>query len=305
MDVTEPNSTTAHESFELLEEIGRGEVTVVHRAYDLNLGRDVAIKHLNQSCATNKKLLDGFLAQARFLAQFDHPAILRIHSVEPSHGWVVMDLMKGSLQSRIQQGPVEPNTVHSILCQLLPALEFLHDQGKVHASIRPSNILIDEEGRVKLSDFEANNYDGELRAPTGTKKYLAPELVRTDVSDVGPATDLYCLGFTALEMLAGPRFSERVLSGLSENVDADIAWLRWHGNEMAFPPADQLAKKVPADLAAVIDSLVNKDISQRPSSAGDALAQLGQHPIVPVAIPEDANDRLATQDQTQASMLPA
>lgn len=280
--------TQPHQSYEVFEEIGRGDDTVVLRAHDLNLGRDVAIKHLRPEVAANPSRLKLFLSEAKFLAQFDNPAILRIHSVEPERGWIVMDLMKGSLAAQIRHAALPPATVHSILCQLLPALEFLHSRGKLHGSIRPSNVLIDEDGRVKLSDFEESCQDGELRAPTGTKKYLAPELIRSDFGPVGPATDLYCLGFTALELLVGPKFESKILPRSAAAIDADVAWLRWHSSPDSFPAASKLAKSVPPSLAQVIDSILHKTVSERLDSATEAARILGEQSVVPVSAIEEA-----------------
>ncbi|GAB5402136.1 MAG: hypothetical protein Aurels2KO_03670 [Aureliella sp.] len=299
--------TEPHKSYEVFEEIGRGDDTIVSRAHDLHLGRDVAIKQLRPELASNPQRREQFLSEAKFLAQFDHPAVLRIHSVEPQHGWIVMDLMKGSLAAQIQHAPLPCATVQSILYQLLPALEFLHERGKLHGSIRPSNILIDDDGRVKLSDFEETNHDGELRAPAGTKKYLAPELIRSDFGSVGPATDLYCLGFTALELLVGPTFDSKFLSGSSAAIDADVAWLRWHSSNDGFPATSKLAKGVSKTLATVIDSMLCKPVDERLKTAADAIKSLGEQDVVPViAIAPAAvasNDSVAGLDD--AAMMPS
>lgn len=104
-----------------------------------------------------------------------------------------MELMRGNLEGMIQQKALRPDTARSVLTQLLSALEFLHGQGKLHGAIRPSNVLIDDHGTVKLSDFEETDAQGELRAPRPGKKYLAPEFIRSEFGEVGFQADLYCL----------------------------------------------------------------------------------------------------------------
>lgn len=299
--------TQAHQSYEVFEEIGRGGDTVVLRGHDLNLGRDVAIKYLLPEPGANPKRREQFLSEAKFLAQFDNPAILRIHSVEPERGWIVMDLMKGSLAAQIRHAALPPATVQSILCQLLPALEFLHGRGKLHGSIRPSNILIDDDGRVKLSDFEESCQGGELRAPTGTKKYLAPELIHSDFGSVGPVTDLYCLGFTALELLLGPKFGSKILTGSSVAIDADVAWLRWHSSTDSFPAASQLVKSLPPSLAQVIDSILQKDVSERLESAAEAATLLGEQSVVPIEVVQKVSQHTSSDATAlgEQSMMPA
>ena len=195
-----------HPAYELFEELGRGVNTVVYRSYDLSLGREVAIKELDENGRRDPRHRERFLREAQFLAQFEHDNVLRVYSVDTERGWIVMELMKGTLASIIADGPSDPDLVRSVLKQTLDALAFLHEKNKVHGTVRPTNLLINEAGRVKLSEFEQTDVGGELRAPKGSKKYLAPELIRPEFGDFGPSLDLYCLGFTALELLKGPQF---------------------------------------------------------------------------------------------------
>ncbi len=293
-----------HASYEIFEEIGRGEGTTVYRAHDLTLGRDVAIKELSDEEPPDPRRRDRFLKEAQFLAQFEHAGILRIYSVETEPGWIVMELMKGTLAAQIHHKPLPAEAVRSILRQLLPALEFLHGRNRIHGAVRPSNILIDELGTVKLSDFEESNSLGELRAPTGTKKYLAPELIRAEFGSLGPATDLYGLGFTALELLAGPSFDSKFPHLATAAIDPDVAWLRWHSSEEPFPPTQTLIPSVPEDLAEAIDSMLKKHVNQRCDSASAAAKILTEQAVVPVfAIP--AAETVHSAADQQQSMLPA
>jgi serine/threonine protein kinase/WD40 repeat protein/formylglycine-generating enzyme required for sulfatase activity len=276
-------------NYELFEELGRGENSVVYRAWDLALSRDVAIKEfVSEDNADGQKVdpqrINQFLGEAKFLAQFEHENVLRIHTVEQDRGWIVMELMKGSLASQIASEPMKPDTVRSVLRQMLGALDFLHQKEKVHGSVRPSNVLINEQGTVKLSDFEASSRDGELRAPQGSKKYLAPELIRSEFGDFGPAVDLYCLGFTALELLTGKNF-DSLFPGTGEGaIDADVAWLRWHSSDEAMRPIKEIVPGVPDDLAGVIDQLLLKPVEQRPKDAAAVLKLLDDAPLVPVEV---------------------
>ncbi len=279
---------TDNPSYELFDELGRGEHTVVFRGYDLNLGRDVAIKQLDARSQKDPRRVDQFLKEASFLAQFEHENILRIYSVDKERGWIVMELMKGTLASQIADQPMPADTVRSVLRQILGALDFLHQKGKVHGSVRPSNLLINEHGIAKLSDFEAANAAGELRAPTGSTKHLAPELIRPDFGAFGPTVDLYCLGFTALELLAGPSFAS-FFPGTGEGaIDANVAWLRWHSSEEPLAPVKKLCPRVPDDLASVIESLLSKRVDDRPQTAKEVLDSLSQQSFIPVVVKEPA-----------------
>ncbi len=273
---------TSHPNYELFEEIGRTETTVVYRAHDLTLGRDVAIKELTAAGKADPQRQDRFLREAQFFAQTEHAGILRIHTVVPERGWIVMELMKGNLASQIEHQPMAPDTVRSVLRQLLAALDFLHQKGKLHGAIRPSNILIDDNGSVRLSDFEQTDLDGELRTPTSTKKYLAPEWIRSEFGPLGPQSDLYCLAFTAVELLAGSRFDALMLDSQSQSVDPDVAWLRKHSSVDPLPATAKLIPSIPADMAAALDAMLQKQVADRPASATAALEKLDEQAIVAV-----------------------
>lgn len=280
---------TDNPAYELFDEIGRGENTVVYRGYDLDLGRDVAIKELNEQGRQDARRAEQFLKEASFLAQFEHENILRIYCVDKDRGWIVMELMKGTLASQIATEPMAPDTVRSVLRQILGALDFLHQKNKVHGAVRPSNILINDHGTVKLSDFEASDPEGELRAPTGSKKHLAPELIRPEFGSFGPTVDMYCLGFTALELLTGQKF-ESLFPGTGKGaIDADVAWLRWHSSEEELAPVKQLCPGVPDDLANVIDQLLSKNVSDRPASAKEVLGMLSEQAFIPVMVGPSAS----------------
>jgi serine/threonine protein kinase/formylglycine-generating enzyme required for sulfatase activity len=281
-------------SYELFEELGRGVNTVVYRAYDLSLGREVAIKELDETARRDPRHRERFLREAQFLAQFEHDNVLRVYSVDTERGWIVMELMKGTLATLIANGPSDPDLVRSILKQTLDALAFLHEKNKVHGTVRPTNLLINDAGRVKLSEFEQTDVGGELRAPQGSKKYLAPELIRPEFGGFSPSLDLYCLGFTALELLKGSQF-ESLFPGTGKGaIDADIAWLRWHSSSEELATTRKLVKGIPDDLAHVLDHMLKKRVADRPQSAQEVLKELADRPLVAVPMASVTDDDAAT-----------
>lgn len=293
---------TPSSAYELFEELGRGTNTVVFRSYDLSLGREVAIKELDETARRDPRHRERFLREAQFLAQFEHDNVLRVYSVDPERGWIIMELMRGTLASKIAAGPSDPDLVRSVLKQTLDALAFLHEKNKVHGTVRPTNLLINDMGRVKLSEFEQTAVGSELRAPTGSKKYLAPELIRPEFGDFGPPTDLYCLGFTALELLKGPQF-ETLFPGTGKGaIDADLAWLRWHSSPEELPPAKKLVKGIPDDLAHVLDRMLKKRVADRAQTAQDVLKELADRPLVPVQVATDSEE--ADQPASSEPLLP-
>ena len=112
-----------HPNYEILETLGRGENSVVYRAWDVALSRDVAIKELVSEPGPDGGKADAarisqFLQEASFLAQFEHENVLRIHTVDQERGWIVMELMKGSLANQIAAEPMPADTVRSVLRQV-------------------------------------------------------------------------------------------------------------------------------------------------------------------------------------------
>jgi formylglycine-generating enzyme required for sulfatase activity len=208
-----------------------------------------------------------------------------------------MELMRGTLASKIEQGPSDPDLVRSVLKQTLDALAFLHEKQKVHGTVRPTNLLINDMGRVKLSEFEQTAVGGELRVPTGSKKYLAPELIRPEFGEFGPPTDLYCLGFTALELLKGPQF-ESLFPGTGKGaIDADIAWLRWHSSPDELASTKKLVKGIPDDLAHVLDRMLKKRVAERAQTAQEVLKELADRPLVPVTVADGSDVAAAMSDR--------
>jgi serine/threonine-protein kinase len=282
-----------HPDYELFEELGRGQSTVVYRGHELNLGRDVAIKELNdEAISQDLQRKTQFLNEAKFLAQFEHENILRVYSVDTQRNWIIMEMMQGTLAAQILASGLSPDLIRSVLRQTLKALDFLHRKKKVHAAVRPSNLLINDEGFVKLSDFEESTSQDELRIPTCSKKYLAPELLRPEFGQFGPALDFYNLGFTALELVFGPNFDALFPGTGAGAIDADIAWMRWHSSDDQLPPVKELDPNVPDDIAAVIDGLLAKRVDQRPQSANEIVKLLDDRPLVRVEV------------KTQAQQLP-
>lgn len=265
------------ERYEILGQIAVGDFATIYRARDRELLREVAIKQIHNQYLADPRQLERFWREAQLLASLQHPHIITIYDVVRPRGWLVMELMQGSLRDLVRDEPLDVDFVRTVLASCLDALRFLHAQGILHGDIKPSNVLIDRDGRVKLGDFglarRATSQEGSLLK--GTTKYLAPEVVSAQFGEVGPASDLYSLGFMAYELLCGSRFRDLFPGLASFGRDEQLAWLMWHSApDLRLPPVQRVLQGVPADLARVIDRLVQKEQSQRFSSAEEALAQL-------------------------------
>src|ERR1051325_5537179 len=145
-----PQSAIAH--YRIVSKLGEGGMGTVYRATDSKLGRDVAIKVLPDSFATDPDRLARFTREAQVLASLNHPNIAAIYGVEERA--LVMELVDGpTLAERMAQGSMPLEDVLPIVDQLIEALEYAHEKNVVHRDLKPANIKITPEGKVKILDF--------------------------------------------------------------------------------------------------------------------------------------------------------
>ena len=188
--------------------IGEGGFARVFLATDLELGRQVAVKVLEQNWTGDKELLVRFRNEARVIAALDHPNILLIYDFGIADGapYLVMPFMSGgTFSERMKQGPFTLDEVGFYLDQIGSALDYAHQRGIVHRDVKPSNLLIRSNGQLVLTDFGLAKLLGNVFFETqtgvfGTVAYMAPEQLEGKVS---AASDIYMLGVILYQMLAG------------------------------------------------------------------------------------------------------
>jgi len=263
------------ERYDVLEEIGRGGMGVVLKAFDPSLHRVVAIKVLAPQLATSGVARKRFLREAKAAAAVTHDHIVTIHAVDEANGlpYLVMQYVAGlSLQQRIDKdGPLELAEVLRIGMQTASALAAAHAHGIVHRDIKPANILL-EEGvqRVKITDFGLARAmdDASLTQSgvvAGSPLYMAPEQARGEALD--HRADLFSLGSVLYTMCTGrPPF----------RAPNTLAVLR-RVSEESPRPIRETNPEVPDWLAAVVERLMAKDPADRFPSAADVVEVLGQH----------------------------
>ncbi len=195
---------------ELEEEIGRGGMGSVWRARHKGLDRTVAVKLLPEHLAKEPEFKQRFEREARALALLDHPNIVRVHDFghEGDESYIVLELVEGStLHAKI---PLDAARALEVTSELLAALSYAHKRGVVHRDVKPANILLDEEGRVKVTDFgiarlvQGAETDWKVTASNvavGTPGYLAPEALQGAPPD--PRRDIYAVGVTLYEVTTG------------------------------------------------------------------------------------------------------
>ncbi|HEY3965914.1 MAG TPA: serine/threonine-protein kinase [Planctomycetaceae bacterium] len=266
-----------HPRYQLLDKIASGSYATVYRGRDQELGREVAIKQIHEQFLTDPQQLERYWAEAQLLASFQHPNIVTIYDIVRDRGWLIMELMQGDLSKIAGRRQMPLESLRTTLAHALRALKFLHSHGIVHGDIKPSNMMIDRRKRVKVGDFglarRVSNEEGSLIK--GTTKYMAPEVVSDEFGEVGPASDLYSLGFAAFELMCGENFEE-LFPGLNAfGRDRQMAWMMWHAApDRKLPEIKRVLADVPDDLALVIQKLTAKQQSQRYRSADEALSDL-------------------------------
>ncbi len=264
--------------FELLDKIGSGSYATVYRARDKELGREVAVKQIHAQYLEDPKTLDRYWAEAQLLASLHHPNIVTIFDIVRERGWLIMELMQGSLRERLSGRQMDLRSLRAALAHCLRALKYLHDRGVIHGDIKPGNMMIDHRKRVKLGDFglarRVSDEEGSLLK--GTAKYIAPEVVSDEFGEVGPRSDLYSLGFSAYELMCGSENFEDLFPGLSAfGRDKQAAWMMWHAAaDRRLPEISRVLEGVPPDVAKVIQRLVEKDPARRYQTADEALSDL-------------------------------
>ena len=267
-----------HPRYDIIAQIASGDFASVFRARDKELARDVAIKQIHPHFLADPRQLNLYWDEAQILASLEHPNVLTIYDIDRDRGWLILELMKDTMQTRAGGKPLDLDLVRMGLICGLKALEFLHKSNIVHGDVKPSNLLIDRRNWIKLADFgfaqRATNDQGSLFK--GTTRYIAPERVDPErFGPVGPASDLYSLGFSMYELLCGSAF-ESLFPGLAAfGSDKQIAWMMWHaGPDRQMPEIGRILKGVPEDLAYVIERLVTKNPEARYRDAEEALRDL-------------------------------
>jgi serine/threonine protein kinase len=262
------------ERYEVLEEVGRGGMGVVLKAFDPSLHRVVAIKVLAPQLATSGVARKRFLREARAAAAVSHDHIVTIHAVDEANGlpYLVMQYVAGpSLQERLdKEGPLELGEILRIGMQTASGLAAAHAHGIVHRDIKPANVLL-EEGvpRVKITDFGLARAmdDASLTQSgcvAGSPLYMAPEQARGEPLD--PRADLFSLGSVLYTMCTGrPPFRAANTLAVLRRVSEDPP-----------RPIRETNPEVPDWLAAVVEKLMAKDPAERYQSASEVVEALGQ-----------------------------
>jgi len=260
--------------YHIQREIASGGMGMVYHAIDLTLRREVAIKVLHKKYGGDPSFDQRFLQEARGLARLDHPNIVRIYAVEKEDGthYIVMEYFPSHDLKHVlrERGPLSlPKALH-IASEITRALAYAHQKNIVHRDIKPGNILVDEEDKIKITDFgiaAVLDEPGATVAGTimGTPEYMSPEQAKGERVDAG--SDLFSLGIVFYEMLTGKTPYEGLAGA------AIVGKLAYDQSELdlVFPSS------VPPSLQYLIRGLTKKRSGERLKDATLVLETLKDH----------------------------
>ena len=256
--------------YKILKKLGTGGMATVYLAEDQELGRRIAIKILNAKHASDKQFVERFRREASSAAGLSHPNIVQIYDRGNAEGtyYIAMEVIEGRTLKElvIERGPSPILVAVNYGRQILAALRFAHRNGLVHRDIKPHNVLVDDEGRVKVTDFGIARAGAsemtEVGSIIGTAQYLSPEQARG--APVDDRSDLYSVGVLLYELLAGEA---------PYNGDTPVEIAMKHLSAVPEPPSAK-RPEIPPELDAVVLRALAKNPDDRYQSAAEMDADL-------------------------------
>jgi serine/threonine protein kinase len=243
---------------QIIEELGRGGMAVVYRAYQPSLNRYVAIKILPPQYSLDRQFIERFQREAKAAAGLRHPNIVVIHDVGHQEGiyYIVMELLEGQTLKQLieREGRLSSRRVARIVEQVATALDYAHERGFVHRDVKPSNIFVGKDDHITLADFGIAKAASETQHLTregtlmGTPEYMSPE--QAEGGKVDRRTDLYALGVVLYQMLVGRvPFRGTTPHAVLHSVIYD-------------PPPSP--RQINANLSPAVESVILKAVAKRP-----------------------------------------
>ncbi|UGQ15229.1 protein kinase [Yinghuangia sp. ASG 101] len=271
--------------YRTLRRIGGGGMAVVHEAHDRALDRVVAVKRLRPDLAEDAVARSRFAREAQHAAALDHPAIVRVYDTGEDDGptgpipWIVMELVRGhTLRALLRHhgGPLPWRRALRIVAPVLDALDYSHARGIVHRDIKPVNVMVAEDGAVKVMDFGIARVVHDGSAPLtavghimGTPQYFSPEQALGHPAS--PRSDVYSVGCLLYELLVGT---------VPFDGDSAITVASKHVRDEPLPPSAY--RDVPGAVDDLVLHALRKDPQLRFAGAAEMRSAVGR--ILPDAL---------------------
>lgn len=279
MEQSSPGTPLLNNRYQLLHTLGTGGMAVVYRAHDRMLERPVALKILRQDFSDDEDFRERFRQEARAAANLSHPNIVTVHDFGFDAGrlFIVMEHVPGTdLKSMIKQrGTFHLDEAINLIVQACEGIGYAHRAGLVHCDVKPHNMLVTPDGRLKVTDFgiaralATIHPDEQSEIVWGSPQYFAPEQAAGQAPS--PASDVYSLGVILYEMLTGRL-------PFQSNDPEELA--RMHREVNPIPPR-RLNYQIPEPLEQIILKVLAKEPAQRYRSAdqlGRVLRSILQRP---------------------------
>jgi serine/threonine protein kinase len=303
--------------YRLVHLLGRGGTAEVWRAEDESLAREVALKLVTVPTDDSAARAGE---EARLLARLNHPSLVPVYDAgtdDRDRPWVVMELVEGeTLADTLKRGPLSSQRTAVVGRSVAEALAYVHAQGLVHRDVKPANVLVGHDGRVRLTDFGIARLVDSARVTStgmmvGTASYLAPEQVAGE--PVGPPADVYALGLLLLECLTGQReyagsTVEVALARLQRSPRVpDTLPAGWPGLLRAMTARDPAARPTPravaADLAAVLSGGAATTVL--PAARADRTTVLPRTAVAPAPVGATAGTARYAASPPRTAVRPA
>lgn len=255
--------------YEVIDKVGSGGMADVYKARDQRLNRFVAIKVLKPEYSSDKSFVNKFRGEAQSAAGLSHPNIVNVYDVGDDNGlhYIVMELVEGITLKRFieRKGKLEIKEAVGITIQIAQGMEAAHDNHIIHRDIKPQNIIISKDGKVKVTDFgiaKATTSNTITSNAMGSVHYLSPEQARGGYSD--EKSDIYSLGVTLYEMLSGkvPFSGDNTVS---------VALLHIQGEAM---PLRELDPEIPVSVDKIVQKCMQKRPERRYHNASELISDL-------------------------------
>ena len=258
--------------YRVATKIATGGTSTVYRGLDTRLDRPVALKVMDSRYAGDQQFLTRFQLEARSVARLKDPGLVAVYDqgLDARHPFLVMELVEGGTLRELlaERGPMPPHAVAAVLRPVLGGLAAAHRAGLVHRDVKPENVLISDEGDVKIVDFGLVRAVAEAGITStsvilGTAAYLSPEQVRD--GSASPRSDVYAAGIVAYELLTGqtPFSGDTSLSVAYQRLDTDV------------PAPSSVINGVPARFDELVERATARDPAERYADAQDMAAELG------------------------------